>query len=665
VADGREPLLKRLFGAAADALEAVADELRYPLTASQTGAGDTQRADADERGAAPAPVPPEARSDATSARAEAVMGLAVAEMLCWGADWVHRRTETFSFSSDRTVRRQMAVDFQLPRGAQRENLNVRAVELMAAFPGPTLVPLTTLRKQALTDFDLFDEERRSLPLLTTEQNGEVAGEALVALARAAARRVGFGRKFPQSVDLALRQVALLPATPAAVLLDSLLEGADRHRQAAERVRAEMQDGEEGLRRRQSQEFWARYEALVGLQTAPDDALDKTKRMMRAEPLRALARKLASEFIVVIELDGERAFERRIIKLAYEEPVAFPRHEQQERRWRRAGRRAAERMCWTPKQFDFSQIAAGDSEGHHIELVAPDGLDIVGASFAAWYPRRTPAPDGNAASSGQPDETRPSDTPSRANAGEPQPRPAETGAAPQRAGTGKRSAASQPTPEVLEALGTAAEHVRPTGRHVIGDDNPRRGHLHLRDLPPQTYATARVKLRVDPSGLLNAAVLVALLITGILFWGQERWDNIQQEDAAAAILLAVPTLVAAYLARPGEHQLVSLLLTGVRFCVALSGALMFVAAASVAFGYRKTGQLGDIWCVVKWASVAPLGVLALSSLAVRWPSQFARGARALGAPLRWGRLSLEWVLRRERRRQKTADSSDTQGKVVSK
>jgi hypothetical protein len=61
-----------------------------------------------------------------------------------------------------------------------------------AEPETTIyVPLAVLRKHALTNFDVWDEERRPIPVLNTIRNGDISAETLLALARrvAAARRI--------------------------------------------------------------------------------------------------------------------------------------------------------------------------------------------------------------------------------------------------------------------------------------------------------------------------------------------------------------------------------------------------------------------------------------------------------------------------------------------
>jgi hypothetical protein len=113
---------------------------------------------------------------------EAVAGLGLRELLVNEAAWVHRRVETFEFLDESTVRRKMSVDLTLPE----DNRLVRA---LFALEGP-FVPLTTLRKTPLGHLDVWTEDGRALPVLTTEQNGRLAGACLFGIARNFVRHGG-------------------------------------------------------------------------------------------------------------------------------------------------------------------------------------------------------------------------------------------------------------------------------------------------------------------------------------------------------------------------------------------------------------------------------------------------------------------------------------------
>jgi hypothetical protein len=103
------------------------------------------------------------------ARAD-LAGLATAEMLLHWAKWVHRRVETIEFVDDERIRRSMSIDFTMLDTPMFGQL----AEEFAVVP----IPLMFMRKGLLRNFSMVDEEGRSLPLLTREQNTNVGRTAL-------------------------------------------------------------------------------------------------------------------------------------------------------------------------------------------------------------------------------------------------------------------------------------------------------------------------------------------------------------------------------------------------------------------------------------------------------------------------------------------------------
>jgi hypothetical protein len=105
------------------------------------------------------------------------IGPAFAVMLLSWREWIHRRVDRIRFEDQVVARRMVSVDFTVP--------DVEA-PLQSAEGDLLLVPLTRLRKRTLTNFDLVDENGRSLPLLTRQQDMLLALETLksvVTLAR--------------------------------------------------------------------------------------------------------------------------------------------------------------------------------------------------------------------------------------------------------------------------------------------------------------------------------------------------------------------------------------------------------------------------------------------------------------------------------------------------
>jgi len=92
-----------------------------------------------------------------------------------------------------------------------------------------------------------------------------------------------------------------------------------------------------------------------------------------------------------------------------------------------------------------------------------------------------------------------------------------------------------------------------------------------------YFTLRARRTTAFVGLFVTSSLIALMLAFVR-WRVHSLDSTN----ATALLLAFPALVAAYLARPGEHVLAARLLTGVR-ALGLVAAVCSVAAAAVIAG----------------------------------------------------------------------------------
>lgn len=90
--------------------------------------------------------------------------------------WVHRRLESIEILDDSSVHRRVSIDLEIPtRLIDPEDL--------------PFVPLTFLNKEVLRNFDLRDHEGHPIPMLTKSENGQLAGDTLVAAAEAVLNRV--------------------------------------------------------------------------------------------------------------------------------------------------------------------------------------------------------------------------------------------------------------------------------------------------------------------------------------------------------------------------------------------------------------------------------------------------------------------------------------------
>jgi hypothetical protein len=171
---------------------------------------------------------------------DALAGLLLAQDL-----WVHRRVETLDVRSTEMMRRQVSLDFTLP-APLRDALRVGV---------QWVVPVATLRKQRLRNFDLRDEADQAVPALSRIQNSLLGGaallsqvsdllrepppelvERLLAIVRAPDPQSGRGLLAELEEDAALAAVldheeiqTLLSELAENYVLCALVDGADRRR----------------------------------------------------------------------------------------------------------------------------------------------------------------------------------------------------------------------------------------------------------------------------------------------------------------------------------------------------------------------------------------------------------------------------------------------------
>lgn len=154
---------------------------------------------------------------------------------------------------------------------------------------------------------------------------------------------------------------------------------------------------------------------------------------------------------------------------------------------------------------------------------------------------------------------------------------------------------------------------------------RRVHFQIDGVSSMSQCVLQVGLRASRRGLPWMSALLAvgistLLTIGLVFLGAVLGSN---DEAAPALLVAIPALLAAYLSAPGEHMLASRLLTGIRWLTGLAGLLVFVAAASLVAGEEHETTVRIVW-------IAAAGLSWLLSLALISSALLPRPDRSLEA-----------------------------------
>jgi hypothetical protein len=127
---------------------------------------------------------------------------------------------------------------------------------------------------------------------------------------------------------------------------------------------------------------------------------------------------------------------------------------------------------------------------------------------------------------------------------------------------------------------------------------RRVHLHGgSDNPPNSWGLVGVEFFLRPGVVwpvcLLSGITTATLAVGLMahLW----WDLPRSGDAAAALIVALPTFFAPAVA-PGSHRLVRRMFKGLRSLVFVSALISFVAAASLALNLRHDAYLNTskVW-----------------------------------------------------------------------
>lgn len=126
---------------------------------------------------------------------------------------------------------------------------------------------------------------------------------------------------------------------------------------------------------------------------------------------------------------------------------------------------------------------------------------------------------------------------------------------------------------------------PEGRRgrVYKDTATNRGHLYFSDAADiEPRPAVLINLRVGRHGPLFFSALTSALIATMLWFLAARPEAAVDHDTVAGpTLLVVPALLVVFASRPGEHALVSRLLSGVRLLTLVAGVCAVAAAASLA------------------------------------------------------------------------------------
>jgi len=276
------------------------------------------------------------------------VGQGIFWMLSASPEWVHRRREYVSFHDSATVTRRVRVELTVPDVTPRLGPPRRRV---------CLVPLTFLEKRELANFDVRDEDGRTIPVLTADETITVSTAALLAAACHA-----------QGCELEQLEDALIAS-----------------------VREVVQGG--GDEPEVAREHDARFPSVS-----------------RSSPVFGpILERLAWQFPVLVLLP-DCVGQRRILEFSYDEAVDVRDLvidvEEMQDRWigpkpARLLSRLASWLGWSPTRITVPVLSAADCQSYHFEARAPDGVEITEAALVvgpdrksrsnrhAWAPGGTP------------------------------------------------------------------------------------------------------------------------------------------------------------------------------------------------------------------------------------------------------------------------------------
>lgn len=139
------------------------------------------------------------------------------------------------------------------------------------------------------------------------------------------------------------------------------------------------------------------------------------------------------------------------------------------------------------------------------------------------------------------------------------------------------------------------------------------HLYVRFPRPRASDQVRIKIRAERRGFLNASIGSSIALTALLWLFATHISQVGAEAAlapGAAVLVIAPALMAVFVSRPTESELVAAALTGVRTALGTCAVSSLYAAAALAGARPAALQPLLLGC----ASVA---TLASVSIGIAW------------------------------------------------
>jgi hypothetical protein len=450
------------------------------------------------------------------------------ERLFWEKEaWIFRRVEKITFEDRTTVRRHISLDFEVPdvhlaSGDSHEK---------------SYVPVSVLRSwPPVHNFDLRDGSGAILPLLS--------------------------RKTTNALDLTvLRRVAQWAMGDSAMEVSDQLQrivyGAGRRPRDAYRVlRSALED--------------------EVLELPPDNA-------ERYERFLDLAAVMCDSTMLWIEVDRQDPGARRVIKLAYDEPV-------RSRLFRILS--VLNSLSWRSVIVAFDVPHIGDANSYHLEIDAPAPLEMVMA---------------------------------RLDLSSDEPFPTAIARFRHRLAGFQRSL-SAALLRRLHRPPLPLQDAEWWGRHV--EIVSRRAHLYVSGNRPRAYALATVSMLPQRRGVLTASAVSTLLIAGVVSAFHHLAPYIYSAAIAkpastalfsvsVSFMLLTPALLTYVLLKGPEHPLAQHLFVGVRVVVTAAVLTATTAAGALIWSVAtRDPHALQTWSL--WSMRATWVLAAMAAWSLIWP-----------------------------------------------
>jgi hypothetical protein len=275
------------------------------------------------------------RQELAAALTQDLPGLETIRLLLAHPDWVHRRVDALEYRDDTTFRRRQSVHFTVPDAAP---------ELRVARASFRLIPLTTLRKETLVNFDCRDESGAALPILNRAQRGALLVRGMTSWAEGIVAA-------PLDEDVAADIARLIAAPPP---------GADSTGSAGSTAAAASTASTGG----------ATTATLVSGSSGARDRFRSgagQRAVLVADDLFTLVLDRLTDQFVLTTLVGDPPGTQRIVKFSYEELGDLAPEP-----WPRAPLAA---LCWIPRQAASPTESLFSTESYHFEADLPPGVDV--------------------------------------------------------------------------------------------------------------------------------------------------------------------------------------------------------------------------------------------------------------------------------------------------